>query len=91
MWYNLAIFIIIIAAAIDQYYLVAVVTYETELNPVGKYLIYLGGTPLFSAAKLAGCSIAIGLLTLYREHFLAKYAVAALVAFQMWLLWFMLG
>ena len=90
MMYNILLFLIILIAAFDQYCLVGYVDYESELNPIGKLLIALGGIELFSAAKLMGVAITIWILATYKHIRVVKIAIWTVAIFQLWLFYFML-
>ena len=68
--------------------------HATELNPVGRWLIQLNGGQvwLLLAAKFSGtvAAGAIVLLVYGRRPSMGFGLTAALAAFQLWLLWFLL-
>lgn len=90
MYYILLLFILAVSS-IDQYCLINFVTYEDELNPLGKLLIYLGGVPLFACAKAGGTAVVAWLLIKFRKSSWAFTIVATIAMFQLWLLYFMLS
>ncbi len=69
--------------------------HETELNPVGRWLIQLNGNQvwLLVAAKFAGtiAVAAILLLLFSRRPRLGFATTCLLAAFQLWLLWYLLN
>lgn len=66
---------------------------ESELNPMGNFLIDLdgGSVALFMAAKLLGTSIAVGLLLLiyFWRRTCAIISATVLTLFQLFLFWFL--
>jgi len=84
--------IILMVSVIDQYLLIKYVTYDDELNPIGKYLLSLGGMPLFASAKTLGTVLALCWLV-HGCHRNLKFTLKIMIgiaAFQLWLLYFLL-
>jgi hypothetical protein len=61
--YNFMMLFVLYVACIDQFCLINYVSYELELNPLGKLLIYLGGVSLFAVAKAGGTAFVAWALT----------------------------
>jgi hypothetical protein len=88
--YNTFLLIVLAVAAVDQFCLINYVTYEEELNPIGKLLISIGGVPLFAVAKAGGTAIVTWLLIKFRHAKFAMPVVICMAIFQLWLIYFML-
>ncbi len=84
-----------IISAIDIYWSIFLqeVLVETELNPIGKFLITVAGgdIALFMFCKVAGLVVVLGILVIlyhYRKR-LAWAAILGVSVFQFWLLWYL--
>ena len=84
-----------IISAIDIYWSIFLqeVLIETELNPIGKFLIGVSGgdIALFMFCKVVGLVVVLGILTIlyhYRKR-LAWAIILGVSIFQFWLLWYL--
>ena len=80
VWFATQWLIIVCISAYDLYLAVkySADLYSVELNPLGRYLIELGGgdVSLFMGVKLAGTGVALGLLALtYRANKKIAHAI----------------
>ena len=82
-------------SAIDVYWSIVLqeVLIETELNPVGQFLIRVsnGDVALFMFCKVMGLVVVLGILAIlysYKRR-IAWYSIIGVAVFQFWLLWYL--
>tara|TARA_R110002051_G_scaffold256769_1_gene315840 strand:+ start:387 stop:896 length:510 start_codon:yes stop_codon:yes gene_type:complete len=90
LWFSIGLI-----SAVDVYWSIVLqdVLVETELNPMGKFLINIasGDIALFMCFKVAGLVVVLGLLTVlysYKKR-LAWMSIVGVAIFQFWLLWYL--
>jgi hypothetical protein len=87
--YNILLLFILLVSVVDQFCLITWVTYEIELNPIGKLLIMAGGIPFFAAIKAGGTALTLWLLYKLRHTRFAMPVIIGTALFQAWLLYFL--
>ena len=91
IWLDVLRAVIVLAAAVDVYWAIKVQDNLQELNPVGRWLISIGGgdVALFMACKLVGTVLAVWFMGLLYSRWakLALCATAGVAAFQLALVW----
>jgi hypothetical protein len=90
---NLMRGVIVLAAAVDTYWAIKVQWHLEELNPIGRWLIAIGGgdVALFMACKLVGTVLAVWLMGLLylRKPAWALVATASVACLQVGLCLFL--
>ena len=93
--YAILWFIIGFISAVDIYWAIVLqdVLIETELNPVGRFLIEFsnGDIALFMFCKIIGLVVVLGFLVIlynYRRR-IAWISILGVSIFQLWLLWYL--
>ena len=90
LWFSIGLI-----SAVDVYWSIILqdILVQTELNPMGKFLINIssGDIALFMCLKVIGLVVVLGLLTVlytYKKR-LAWMSIIGVAIFQFWLLWYL--